>query len=258
MTKITATHDTLLKKKPVPGPELAPDEKTDIAKGKTYENVKILKEEFGHVQIELPSSAGTWWVFPGHWDGLPGDAPAATPSAAISDIKLTVPAWLQTDNYTQANRTCNSSSCAMCLAYLKPGAIKSDDEYIRKLISGGYGDTTDHGAQGRLLKSYGLNSAWHTNLSFTDLEKEIKASHPVVIGILHRGSLTAPTGGHMIVVRGLKSNGDFIVNDPYGSVNDGYSGPPENGKGAVYARKMLQSRWLPDGPASGWGRTFQP
>ena len=146
----------------------------------------------------------------------------------------------------------------MCLAFFKPDAIKSDDEYIKKLIAGGYGDTTDHGSQGRLLKSYGLNSAWHTNLGFANLEKELKAGRPVVIGILHRGTLSAPTGGHMLVVRGLKTNGDFIVNDPYGSVNDGYSGPPENGKGAVYSRKMLQSRWLPEGPTSGWGRTFQP
>ena len=64
--------------------------------------------------------------------------------------------------------------------------------------------------------------------------------------------------GLCTVVRGLKENGDFIVNDPYGSVNDGYSGPPENGKGAVYSRKMLTSRWLPEGPTSGWGRKFQP
>ena len=258
MITLTATHDTLLKKEPIAGAELASDQKASIAKGKTYENAKILKEESGHVQVELPFGSGTWWLFPGHWDGLVGDAPAATPSAATGDIKLAVPAWLQTDNYTQANRTCNSSSCAMCLAFFKPDAIKSDDEYIKKLIAGGYGDTTDHGAQGRLLKSYGLNSAWHTNLGFANLEKELKAGRPVVIGILHRGTLSAPTGGHMLVVRGMKTNGDFIVNDPYGSVNDGYSGPPENGKGAVYTRKMLQSRWLPEGPTSGWGRTFQP
>jgi hypothetical protein len=103
-----------------------------------------------------------------------------------------------------------------------------------------------------------LKSTWHTNLGFDDLEKEIKAGRPVVIGILHRGSLAAPTGGHMLVVRGITAKGDFIVNDPYGSVNDGYSGPVTNGNQAVYSRAMLQKRWLPEGVKSGWGRKFQP
>ncbi|MFZ9327600.1 MAG: glycoside hydrolase family protein [Polynucleobacter sp.] len=257
VTNLTATHDTLLKKEPIAGSELAADQKKTVQKGKVYQQCTILKEESGHVQVELGYSCGTWWVFPGHWAELDGELPAQE-AAAGGDICLKVPEWLQTDNYTQAERTCNSSSCAMCLKFFKPDAIKSDDEYIRKLISGGYGDTTDHGAQTNLLKSYGLNSSWHTNLSFKDLETELKAGRPVVIGILHRGTLSAPTGGHMLVVRGLKANGDFIVNDPYGSVNDGYSGPAENGKGAIYSRKMLQSRWLPEGPTSGWGRKFQP
>lgn len=252
---LTCTHATLLKKKPVAGAELADNEKVAVEKGKQYKECKVLTEEAGHVKVELGYGAGVWWVFPGHWDELDGEAPAAATPTASGDIVLNVPEWLQTDNYTQAHRTCNSSSCAMVLKFFRPNAINSDDEYIKKLISGGYGDTTDHGAQGRLLKDYGLNSTWHTNLTFKDLEDEIKAGRPVVIGILHRGSLSAPTGGHMLVVRGLKANGDFIVNDPYGSVNDGYSGPPENGKGAVYSRAMLKARWM---PGEGWGRKFQP
>ena len=56
----------------------------------------------------------------------------------------------------------------------------------------------------------------------------------------------------------MTAKGDFIVNDPYGSVNDGYSGPVTNGNQAVYSRAMLQKRWLPEGAKSGWGRKFQP
>ena len=33
---------------------------------------------------------------------------------------LPVPYYQQTDNYRDANRTCNSSSCSMCLEFLKP------------------------------------------------------------------------------------------------------------------------------------------
>ena len=260
MTKtinLTATQETLLKKEPVPGAELEQHEKSAIAKGKAFKAANVFATQDGHTQVELPFGLGTWWVYDGHWSELGGkDEVSAT--AGDGNIKLTVPYFNQVDNYTQGQRTCNTSSCAMCLAFLMPGKISGDDEYLKKLISGGYGDTTDHGAQGRLLQSYGLKSTWHTNLSFADLEGEIKAGRPVVIGILHRGSLSAPTGGHMLVVRGITPKGDFIVNDPYGSVNDSYSGPVSNGNGAVYSRAMLQKRWLPDGANSGWGRKFQP
>jgi hypothetical protein len=46
------------------------------------------------------------------------------------------------------------------------------------------------------------------------------------------------------------------VNDPYGSINDNYTGPVTNGKGASYSIEMLKKRWTVDGPKSGWGRVF--
>jgi len=256
-TDLTATNNTLLKKEPVPSSELEDNEKSEIDKGKAFKGAKVLATQDNHTQVELPYGLGTWWLFDGHWAELDGKEDKPEP-AGDGSVNLAVPYFNQVDNYTQAQRTCNSSSCAMCLAFLMPGKIKGDDDYLRKLLTGGYGDTTDHGAQGRLLASYGLKSTWHTNLGFDDLEKEIKAGRPVVIGILHRGSLAAPTGGHMLVVRGMTAKGDFIVNDPYGSVNDGYSGPVTNGNQAVYSRAMLQKRWLPEGAKSGWGRKFQP
>jgi GH24 family phage-related lysozyme (muramidase) len=254
---LTCTTPTLFKKEPVAGAELAEGQKSQVVKGKKYEDVKVLAEEAGHTQVLLPWGLGTWWVFNGHWAELDGEEDKPEP-AGDGSIRLKVPYFNQVDNYTQAHRTCNSSSCAMCLAFLRPGKISGDDEYLKKLITGHFGDTTDHGAQTRLLQSYGLASTWHTNLGFKRLEDELKAGRPVVIGILHRGSLSAPTGGHMCVVIGMTAKGDFIVNDPYGSCNDGYSGPVSNGNGTVYTRAMLKARWLPEGEYSGWGRTFQP
>jgi GH24 family phage-related lysozyme (muramidase) len=170
---------------------------------------------------------------------------------------LNVPFYPQTDNYRDANRTCNSSSCAMVLEYLKPGTLKGpkgDDEYLRKVFA--IGDTTDHVVQTRVLASYGVKSFFSYSLGFDDLDRELAAKRPVVIGILHRGPLSAPTGGHMLVVIGRTAAGDYVVNDPYGSLNDGYTGAVSNGRGAVYARSVLQRRWLPDGPKRGWGRIF--
>jgi hypothetical protein len=168
---------------------------------------------------------------------------------------LTVPFFPQTDNYRDAQRTCNSSACAMCLEYFKPGTLagpKGDDAYVRKVFA--VGDTTDHAVQTKVLASYGIKSHFSYNLSFNDIDKNLAAGKPVVIGILHRGSLSAPTGGHMVVVIGKKGE-DYVVNDPYGSLNDGYTGAVTNGKGAVYKKTDLMRRWCPN-RNDGWGRIF--
>lgn len=168
---------------------------------------------------------------------------------------LKVPFYPQTDNYTQPDRTCNSSSCAMCLEYFKPGTLtgaKGDDEYIKSVFS--IGDTTDHGVQTKALQKYGVNSLFSYNLTFADLDKQLSEGKPVVIGILHRGPLSAPKGGHMCVVIGKKGQ-DYIVNDPYGNLKDGYTSSVYNGKGAIYSRHELSKRWCPKG-TDGWGRIF--
>lgn len=170
---------------------------------------------------------------------------------------LDVPFYPQTDNYTMPSRSCNSSSCAMYLEYFKPGTLKGtkgDDEYLRKVLT--VGDTTDHEAQTKVLESYGVKSHFSYNLSFADLDRELAAKRPIVIGILHRGTLSNPTGGHMIVIKGKTKDGDYICNDPFGSLNDGYTGPVTNGRNVVYKKSVLEKRWTPDGPKSGWGRIY--
>jgi hypothetical protein len=146
----------------------------------------------------------------------------------------------------------------MCLEYLKPGTLKGakgDDAYVQKVFA--IGDSTDHTVQTKVLESYGVKSYFSYNLSFADIDKSLSAGKPVVIGILHRGSLSAPSGGHMVVVIGKKGN-DYVVNDPYGSLNDGYTGSVTNGKGAVYKKSDLTYRWLENGKdKTGWGRIFK-
>ena len=181
----------------------------------------------------------------------------AKPDKPKSNI-LEVPFFPQTDNYRDADRTCNSSSCAMCLEYFKPGTLKGqkgDDAYVQKVFS--IGDTTDHVVQTKVLASYGIKSYFSYSLSFADLDRELAAGRPIVIGILHRGPLSAPTGGHMVVVIGKLPDGNYVVNDPYGSLNDGYTGPVINGKNEVYKKAELSRRWCPAGN-DGWGRVFAP
>lgn len=172
------------------------------------------------------------------------------------ELRLKVPYYQQVDNRYEPMRTCNTSSCAMVARFL--GAkIKSDDEYYQ--IVRKYGDTTDHGAQTKALAEIKIKSTWHTNLRFEDLDQSLAAGLPIVIGILHRGSLASPTGGHMIVVIGKTAKQDYICHDPFGSLLDaggGYTGSATHGKEVVYPRTILNRRWLPEGKDSGWGRLF--
>jgi len=179
-----------------------------------------------------------------------------SPGAKVREIRLRVPFYPQTDNKFEPSRTCNTSSCAMVARFL--GAkIASDDAYYQ--IVRKYGDTTDHTAQTKALAELKIKSTWHTNLGYDDLDKSLEAGLPIVIGILHRGSLASPTGGHMIVVIGRTAHHDYICHDPYGSLLDpggGYTGKVSNGNGVIYSRTILNRRWLPEGPRSGWGRLF--
>lgn len=173
---------------------------------------------------------------------------------------LPVPYYPQTDNFRDAQRTCNSSSCAMCLEYFKPGTLqgaKGDDAYIRKVFA--VGDTTNHDVQTKVLQDYGVRSEFRYNLGFADLDRELSAGRPVVIGILHRGTLASPTGGHMLPVIGKSPDGkSYIVNDPYGDLMSGYTTPVNKGKGAVYPVEVLKYRWLENGKdKTGWGRIFK-
>jgi hypothetical protein len=204
--------------------------------------VQILEEKLPQVFLEDTSE----WV-------KVYRTPVARPTTNI----LPVPWYPQTDNYRDPQRTCNSSSCAMCLEYFKPGTLKGpkgDDAYIQKVFA--IGDTTDHTVQTRVLQSYGVKSEFRNNLTFADLDRELSAKRPICIGILHRGTLSSPTGGHVLVVIGRTLSGDYVVNDPYGSLNDNYTGSVTNGKGAVYKKSVLEKRWTADGPKSGWGRVF--
>ncbi|MEN6553841.1 MAG: C39 family peptidase [Methanobacterium sp.] len=184
-----------------------------------------------------------------------------TPIPPVTQQILNVPWFPQTDNYQLPDSTCNSSSCAMALEFLKPGSLppgpKGDDAYLRKVLA--LGNSTDHSVQTRVLQSYGINSAFRYDLSFDDLDRELAAGRPVVIGILHRGPESAPTGsGHIIIVIGKTDKGDYVVRDPYGNLYENYVTPVANGRQVVYKKSTLEKRWTVKHPKDGWGRIFEP
>lgn len=180
------------------------------------------------------------------------EAPQPWPEEKSKAVSLNVPYWKQTDNYRDANRTCFSSSMAMIIEYLLPDELPNDDTYVKTVFS--IGDTTDPNVQVKALAHHGVIGNYRQDMDFTDLDRELAMGYPVGIGILHRGPLTAPTGGHWIVCVGRNEDGtQYQFNDPYGSLGDGYQGDVNNGKKVWYSRSTLSARWTAEGKNSGWG-----
>lgn len=182
------------------------------------------------------------------------------PAQPVSDIPgaLPVPYFAQYDSATsQGPRMCFSSSCAMLARFMKPNSLSNganaDDEYLARVNL--YGDSTEASAQLKALEHLGIKASFRQNLSWADLDKQLRKGIPVPIGILHHGPANAPTGGgHWIVVIG-KFAESYRVHDPAGEldlVGGGYHlGRP--GNGVLYSKANLGPRWMADGPGTGWG-----
>ena len=180
-----------------------------------------------------------------------GTAPAAPPLPLQQGVLLAVPYEAQNDNASGTGyRECFSSSAAMVARYY--GKITNDDAYNK--FRAKYGDTTDAQAQIKALKALGLNARFLTTCTVALLEAELDAGRPVMVGWLHKGPVTAPTGGgHWSVVIGYTPTA-FIHNDPNGEANltaGGYANTTK-GKAVTYSRANWLKRWLVEGPNSGW------
>jgi hypothetical protein len=152
--------------------------------------------------------------------------------------------YSQRDNYTMPHRTCNSSSNAMYLDWLRrstgrPG-LGGDGDYLRTLLT--FGDTIYHENQTEALKKYGFSTAWLDDSNTERVNALLDAGFPVVVNILHRGSIDSPRGGHVIMLCGRrKSEGTYISMDPYGTLGSDYSDP--NGKYAPISKRSFDARW---------------
>jgi GH24 family phage-related lysozyme (muramidase) len=169
---------------------------------------------------------------------------------------LQVPWYAQMDSAdrAQAARMCFSSSNAMLLQYLKPGTLagpNGDDQYLKRVQQ--YGDTTDPTAQIRALSSFGIRAKFTKVAGFADLEQQINRGVPVPVGFLHRGPVSAPSGGgHWLIVVGYTKD-HLVVHDPFGEA-DLVSGATLGGvaRFARYSRRNFGPRWLVEGANTGW------
>jgi GH24 family phage-related lysozyme (muramidase) len=191
-----------------------------------------------------------------------GEQRLQVPAQQKPNAPLKVPYFSQRDSTIvgQANRMCFSSSCAMLVAFLRPGEITgaaADDQYLKTVLR--FGDTTDVNAQLKALAYYGIKARFKQDAGWDDLQQQLKRLVPVPCGFLHHGSSSSPSGGgHWLIVTGLTS-GHVLVNDPFGEM-DVVRGTYVNSKGGglAYSRKNWGPRWLVEGPHSGWCILAEP
>ena len=170
---------------------------------------------------------------------------------------LKVPYFSQLDNASGTGyRECFSSTCAMIAAYY--GKLRSDDAY--NAIRAKFGDSTDNQAQIRSLRSLDLDARFITNAAVGLLEAEILAGRPVAVGWLHKGPVTAPTGGgHWTLAIGFTPDA-IVMNDPNGEANmvGGDYVNHDRGARVAYSRRNWLRRWEADGASTGWALTVKP
>lgn len=236
--------DTWAKQSTVAAAMLKPEFRLEFKKGQSVEYLEWSPKEAGHISVKLKAPVAGYqsWLFFDEHIHLPDED---------KEIWLSVPYYSQRDNHSSEWwRQCNSSSHAMVLNFVKPGSVASDDDYIRRFVEP-VGDTTDWGVHGQALRRFGVESAYRQDLGFDDLERSLKAGYPVAIGVYHRGSLDAPSGGHVLVICGMKP-GAFLAQDPWGAP---FSYSNHNGrKVEIPISPSLVRRWLADGDNTGWGR----
>jgi Peptidase_C39 like family len=160
------------------------------------------------------------------------------------DLTTNTTYYSQRDNHVMPYRTCNSSSNAMYLDWLRRAtgraALGGDDAYLDKVLT--YGDSPDHNAQTAALLAYGFNTKWLESGKVNDLSELLHVGIPVVVNILHHGTVEAPYGGHVIMLCGYNGeNAEFLCQDPYGTLRSNYQ--DANGRLSRISVSEFSSRW---------------
>jgi hypothetical protein len=169
-----------------------------------------------------------------------------------------VPYYSQLDSPTgYGYRECFDSAAAMVVAFHH--GVKSQDAY--RQVRRKFGDTTEVHAQVSALRSLGLDAEFRKNVRVEDIEIEIDAGRPLMVGWLHRGDFTKGKPavcdtngcGHWSVIIGYDKD-DFIAMDPMGKPNMEHGGHDTTKSGELIrmSRPAFYQRWSIEGEASGW------
>ena len=185
-------------------------------------------------------------------------APAKPPAPSPTNPLTGFPWFPQLDNGPEGWRHCQTSSIAMCLAYLGVAGIRDDTDYLRVVQR--HGDTTSQAAHQAALKELGVRARFTQNCSASQAQAEIRAGLPLAMGYYHKGPVGAPSGGgHWLACLGFDAHG-WVVNDPYGEL-DLIQGRwlrtgGNSGRALRYSYRNFNPRWEAEGAGTGWTWRF--
>lgn len=169
-----------------------------------------------------------------------------------------VPYYSQLDSSTGYGfRECFDAAAAMVSAFHR--AVDSQDAY--RQIRRKHGDTTEIHSQVAALRALGLDADFSKNVRVEDIEIEIDAGRPLMVGWLHKGDFTKGKPavcdtegcGHWSVIVGYNKD-EFIAMDPMGlpDMERGGHNTKRSGELIRMSRPAFYQRFLIEGEASGW------
>ena len=169
-----------------------------------------------------------------------------------------VPYYNQLDSLTgYGYRECFDAASAMVVAF--HNGIKSQTAY--RHIRQKFGDTTEVNAQVFALRSLGLDAEFRKNVRVEDIEIEIDAGRPLMVGWLHKGDFSkgkpavcdSNSCGHWSVVVGYDKD-NFYAHDPMGlpRMETGGHDTSKSGEKISMSRPAFYQRFLIEGEKSGW------
>ncbi len=265
--KLVVKQNTVFKQYTIESGKLAPQDKTTIAAGRSFEIHSWKPAGQFHWKVSLINQflgdppRNTWYVFAPHIQLVNSQGttsppptnvkpPAPPPSTVrIPDSKLlSLPYHCQLNNAENPRGACNVTCFAMVMNYFKiprkTNAMQLEDELYRYMEDRGLSRHEPEDLR-KMSEAYGLRNEMTLRGSAADIRRSIAEGKPCII----HGYFTS--FGHIITILGYDKNG-FIVNDPFGEwTANGYIQGPY-GERLHYSNGLIQRTCSPEGSDYMW------
>lgn len=263
-------QDTVFKFSNQPSETLADNQKLPVVAGTAFDLQAFQDGGNNHLYVTLTQGIGVtqqriWYVFAPHVEVLDRQgqammsiaptvtltAPPVTTAPAVqkTTVQLQVPYLSQLDNTNNPTGSCNVTSIAMCLKYLKipqrNASQQFEDELYIYMENSGLA-RHEGGDLAKVVETYGGKDTFTTTATIDQVKQWLAQGNPCVV----HGYFTS--FGHIVCVTGYNEQG-LIVHDPYGKWsgekgvyerNDNSN--PEKGKAVTYSYEAIERSCMTD------------
>lgn len=172
----------------------------------------------------------------------------------MTTLQLQVPYLSQRDNWLHPSGTCNVTSIAMCMAYfgepiLRKTGEQLEDYLTRYCLDNGLSRHSP-GDLEVLAQRHGYRPRFSAHATWEEVEAWLKTGKPCIV----HGWFT--DFGHILVIKGRNSKGDWDVHDPWGEwYPEGYD-TSVSGESLIYSHRMMSRLCGPDADGQLWIHFF--